>query len=180
MKISTKVVVRELLNKFETDYKLMINILDEDIEITDNSTMLDISSPRKNINASFTISENSKIEDIEKMFFNTFGIKTNITDLEGGDVDKKSSISKVTKLNKKENVDESTKKEKYKKIYTVSERIDVINNNYIKYQQKENYKTMKELLSSIEEALVLEPTSPEINEQRQFHLLLLQLAVCCS
>ena len=180
MKITIKMTIRELLDKFENDYKLRVNILDVDMYKNQEASILDIASPKKSINSSFTISENSRIEDIKNMFYITFGINIDIKDLEDNPIDLKSTISKMLKSSrdynlvdeeiqnaepiKKIEIVEEVKKEVPKKIYTVSDRITLINEKYISYQKTENYKSMKQLLSSIEEALISQPESFEIKE----------------
>lgn len=179
MKITIKMTIRELLDKFENDYKLRVNILNVDMSKNEQASILDIANPKKSINSSFTISENSRIEDIENMFYTTFGINIDIKDLEDNAIDLKSTISKILKSHrdynlvdediqnsdtKKIEVVEEVKKETKKNLYTVSDRITLINEKYISYQKTENYKSMKQLLSSIEEALVSEPDSFEIKE----------------
>ena len=146
MKITIKMTIRELLDKFENDYKLRVNILDVDMYKNQEASILDIASPKKSINSSFTISENSRIEDIKNMFYITFGINIDIKDLEDNPIDLKSTISKMLKSSrdynlvdeeiqnaepiKKIEIVEEVKKEVPKKIYTVSDRITLINEKY--------------------------------------------------
>jgi len=190
MKISIDMKISNIVKSFRTHYDLNIEIY-KPKDQADATTLLDIASPdKKNNDNFFDIRGNSKISDIEDMFFDKFGIDVQIKNKDGSITDSDLTIYKIinnvkgyslvdekqesnennikTKnLEVKESVDneeseDNTKAHKAHKASEVENKISKIDSLYIKYQKREKYNDMIKLLSSMEEAEISYPSSEKI------------------
>lgn len=188
MKISIDMKISDLVKEFRAHYGLNIEIYKPKNK-TDSTTLLEISPDQKS-GEFFNIRGNTKVSDIEDMFFDKFGIDAQVKNKDGSMTDSDLTIYKIinsvkgfslvneddednltTKKKKVEVKKENHKKEnledieneestKKKKIDAKKKEIDTL---YIKYQKNENYKCMTRLLSSIEETKISYILSKELN-----------------
>lgn len=189
MKITLDMSISKLLDAFDREFGVSLGIY-KGAHKSDNIKLFEISDPRKNQKAFIVINKDTSVESAEAMFRNTFGIRVQVKDKNGNTVSQESTLGGIRKLDKgfvdgnsendidldkdeeiNDDSEEDTNKKKKKKSYflkpkvvkhTVEDKIKEIDKYYLGFQRSERYKSMLNLLSSMEEAKLTYPESKEL------------------
>ena len=161
MKISKDMKVSSIVKSFRTNYDLNIEIYvaqDKPSEITLAEI---IPTDHKKKSSFFDIRGNSKISDIEDMFFDTFGIDVQIKNKDGSITDSDLTIYKVinnvkgyslTDKNKEDNI--KTKSLEVKDTKKKKKKDSDINKDDATNNEKENTKIDNEIETTLNESQV--------------------------